>query len=160
MNDNEKLIQQFYTCFQNKDYKGMQACYTDDILFSDNAFVGLKGKRAKAMWHMLAVTGRDLQLTFEGIKADQFTGSCNWIATYTFSLTGNRVVNHVHAEFIFRDGKIAQHLDSFDFWKWASQAFGLRGRLLGWTSFFRNKVQSVTKERLNAFIEKNPEYKS
>lgn len=159
MNSNEQLIQQFYTSFANKDFKGMQNCYADNITFSDNAFPGLKGKEAKAMWHMLVNAGKDMQLTFSNIQADDTRGSADWVATYSFSLTGNTVVNRIHADFVFSNGKIVQHTDTFDFWNWASQAFGLKGKLLGWTSFFKNKIQSVTRERLQAFIDKHPEYK-
>ena len=159
MNNNEQLINRFYTSFANKDYKGMQACYADDIEFSDNAFPGLKGKQAKAMWHMLIIAGSDMTLTFANVSATETTGSADWTATYTFSLTGRKVINHIHAAFEFKDGKIIKHTDTFDFCKWSSQAFGLKGQLLGWTSFFRKKIQSVTRQRLQAFVSKNPEYK-
>ena len=159
MNANEQLITRFYTAFANKDYKGMQECYDDGILFNDNAFPNLKGNQAKAMWHMLSLSAKDMQLTFDNVKANDTTGSADWKAVYTFSLTGNKVTNIIHADFELRNGKIIKHTDTFDFYKWASQAFGLRGRLLGWTSFFKNKVQGVTRQRLQAFIDKNPEYK-
>lgn len=157
---NTELIQKFYTSFQKKDFKAMQECYADGVHFSDDAFPGLIGKQAKAMWHMLAIGGKDLQLTFSNVTANETTGSCDWVATYTFSLTGNKVINKVHAEFEFNNGKITRHTDSFDFYKWAGQAFGFKGQLLGWTSFFKNKVQATTKSRLAAFIKLHPEYNS
>jgi ketosteroid isomerase-like protein len=159
MNSNEQVINRFYTAFAQKDYKGMQACYADNVEFSDNAFPGLKGKQAWAMWHMLTIAGGDMVLTFSNVQANETTGSADWVATYTFSLTGNKVINRIHADFEFKDGKIICHTDTFDFWKWASQAFGLKGRLLGWTSFFKNKIQTVTRGRLQSFIDKHPEYK-
>jgi hypothetical protein len=159
MNANEQIIQKFYTAFQQTDFRGMQQCYADDISFSDNAFPNLKGGSAKAMWHMLADGSKDLKLTFNNIKANETEGSCDWEATYTFSLTGNMVINKIHADFVFGNGKIVKHHDEFDFWKWASQAFGLTGKILGWTSFFKHKVQASANERLQAFIQKNPEYK-
>ena len=159
MNNNEQLITRFYTAFANKDYKGMQACYADNVEFSDNAFPGLKGKRAKAMWHMLIIAGKDMQLTFTNVKANETNGSADWTAVYSFSLTGRQVTNHIHAEFEFQNGLIIKHSDTFDFWKWASQAFGFKGGLLGWTSFFKKKIQTVTSQRLQSFIDKNGEYK-
>ena len=158
MNSNEQTITRFYTAFANKDYKGMQGCYADSVQFSDNAFPGLKGKQAKAMWHMLVYAGKDMQLTFSNVTANYTTGSADWVATYSFSLTGRKVVNHVHADFEFSNGIITKHTDTFDFWKWASHAFGAKGVLLGWTRFFKNKVQAITRERLQAFIAKNPDY--
>ena len=40
---NQLLLEHFYTCFQNKDYAGMQACYTDDATFSDEEFDNYRG---------------------------------------------------------------------------------------------------------------------
>lgn len=158
MNNTEQLITRFYTAFAAKDYKGMQQCYAANVEFSDNAFPGLKGKQAWAMWHMLTSASADMVLTFTNVEADETKGSADWVATYTLSLTGRKVINRIHANFEFKDGKIIQHTDTFDFWKWASQAFGLKGWLLGWTPFFKNKVQTTTRARLQAFIAKHPEY--
>jgi ketosteroid isomerase-like protein len=156
---NEQVIQKFYSSFQNKDYRGMQACYADDVIFTDDVFVGLKGNRAKAMWHMLSLGAKNFTLTFDNVQANDTIGSCHWTASYTFSLTGNKVVNDINAVFEFKDGKIVRHTDSFDFYRWARQAVGFKGWLLGWTSFFRNKIREGTGKKLDEFIEKNPEYK-
>ncbi|MFM7021866.1 MAG: nuclear transport factor 2 family protein [Flavobacteriales bacterium] len=152
MHPNEALIHKFYTSFQTKDYKGMQECYTDDATFSDSVFKNLNSKEVKAMWEMLLKGSKDMQLSFSEVKADDKSGSCNWVATYTFSLSGNKVINPIHAEFTFKDGKIATHRDSFDFFKWSKQAFGCKGVLLGWTSFFHNKIQQASRAKLDAFM--------
>ena len=55
MNPSQQLVEKFYTCFSQKDWKGMQACYHDDIVFSDPVFVNLKGTQAKAMWQFNAI---------------------------------------------------------------------------------------------------------
>ncbi len=136
----------------------MQACYAANVTFTDPAFPGLTGKQAGAMWHMLCLAGKDMQITFTNITATENTGSADWVAVYTFSLTGKKVTNHVHARFEFADGKILAHTDTFNFWKWARQAFGITGLLLGCTPFFKNKVQATTRQRLQAFIQKNAEY--
>jgi hypothetical protein len=74
---------------------------------------------------------------------------------YIFSATGRRVINRIHAEFEFKDGKIYRHTDSFDLHKWAAQAMGFKGKLLGGTSFFRKKVQKTAREGLNRYISRN-----
>jgi ketosteroid isomerase-like protein len=158
MNENEKLITRFYTAFQARDYSGMQACYSNNISFSDNAFPNLKGNQARAMWHMLLESSTDLQVTYSNIKSDGVYGYCNWTAVYTFTLTGNKVTNHVKARFVIRDGKITEHDDNFSFWKWSSQALGLSGKLLGWTPILKNKVRSTAGKRLKNFIARHPEY--
>ncbi|MGH2465729.1 MAG: nuclear transport factor 2 family protein, partial [Candidatus Limnocylindrales bacterium] len=74
------------------------------------------------------------------------------LARYTFSQTGRPVVNDVQAAFRFKDGLIVDHVDTFDFHRWAGQALGPRGRLLGGTSFLRKAVQQRARGRLAGFV--------
>lgn len=152
MNENELLIEKFYTAFQAKDYATIQSCYSNHATFSDEVFVGLNPEQVRAMWEMLLKNGKDLKLEFKNIKADGSAGSAEWIAYYTFSKTGNKVINRITANFIFENGKIIQHTDQFDFYKWASQALGNTGVLLGWTSFLKNKVRTTAMKSLVDFI--------
>ena len=104
------------------------------------------------MWEMLITRGRDLTLEFSDISADEKSGSAAWIATYTFSVTGRKVVNQVHANFLFEEGKIIRHIDSFSFYHWARQALGIMGLLLGWTPIVRNKIRKTAKKNLEKFM--------
>lgn len=156
MENNQQLIEDFYTCFQNKDYKGMQNCYADNATFSDAVFVGLNAKEVKAMWEMLIKNGKDLRIEFKDIASDKHTGKAHWDAYYTFSATGNKVMNRIDAAFEFENGKIVKHTDAFNFYAWAKQSLGLTGLLLGWTSFLKNKVQQNAREKLKQFISQTP----
>ncbi|CAN5537021.1 nuclear transport factor 2 family protein [soil metagenome] len=154
MSANQQLITKFYTAFQQKDYKTMQACYADNATFSDPVFENLNIAEVKAMWEMLITRGKDLQLEFKNIEASENTGSAEWIATYTFSASGNKVINKIKAGFVFENGKIVQHKDHFDFYTWAKQALGFKGLLLGWTSFLHKKVKEGAKSNLIKFMSK------
>lgn len=158
MTPNE-VIEKFYRSFQQRDGAGMQACYHDQIVFSDPVFPNLRGDEAKAMWHMLAVAAKDLTITFGNIKTEGKTGSCDWEAKYSFSKTGSRVHNKIHAEFTFQDGKIIQHTDAFDLARWAGMALGLPGKLLGWTGWMQNKIRSNARQSLDKFLAANPQYR-
>jgi len=147
---NKQLIEEFYSSFAAGDAEGMVSCYTDDIVFKDPAFGELKGDDAKNMWRMLLKTP-GIKITTHNITADDITGSADWIAEYTFSLTGKAVINKVHADFIFSNGKIVKHTDYFSFWRWATQAFGIKGLLLGWMPFMKNKVREQALARLRKF---------
>ncbi|MBZ0276926.1 MAG: nuclear transport factor 2 family protein [Anaerolineae bacterium] len=155
--DYQQIITDFYTSFQKRDYAGMIACYHPQVTFSDPVFVGLKGKQAGAMWHMLCERSRDLNVTFNGVQVQGTTGAAHWEATYTFS-TGRHVHNIIDAAFIFQDGKIIQHRDRFDFWRWTRMALGTSGVLLGWSPLVQNKVRQTGMGGLRVFIEKHPEY--
>ncbi|MCU0391511.1 MAG: nuclear transport factor 2 family protein [Thermoflexibacter sp.] len=155
MNANEELITKFYTAFQNKDFKTMQECYADNAVFNDEAFVNLNASQVRAMWQMLILRGKDLVLTFENVKADDKEGSAEWTAIYTFSATKRKVTNHIRARFVFENGKISKHTDTFDFHRWAGQALGVAGALLGWTGFLKKKVQKTAMASLENFMKKN-----
>lgn len=155
MHPNEALIHRFYTCFQQKDFKGMQDCYADDARFSDAAFKNLDASQVRAMWEMLIKRGKDLRLQFSDIRANDKEGSAKWIANYTFSAGGRPVENRITASFRFANGKITEHTDNFNFYTWSRQALGLPGWLFGWSSFLRQKVQQKAMAGLTAFMQKN-----
>ncbi len=103
------------------------------------------------MWAMLCERGKDLQIEFCDVEADEAAGGAHWDATYTFSTTGRKVHNSIDARFTFRDGRIIRHVDTFDFWRWSRQALGLPGVLLGWSGFLRAKVAGTASRNLARF---------
>lgn len=129
---NAELIQRFYTAFQHLDAEAMATCYVDEVRFSDPVFLDLRGAEAGDMWRMLCSRAEGFSLTFDAVQADDRQGSAQWVASYRFSATGRQVVNRIQARFVFRDGLIAEHRDNFDLWRWARQALGAKGLLLGW----------------------------
>jgi SnoaL-like domain len=159
MNSAEQLIEKFYFSFQQKNWKGMQECYDDNVTFSDPVFQHLKGKEAFAMWHMLITAGKDLTVSFKNIKANDSAGSCDWDAHYSFSRTGRKVHNIIHAEFKIQDGKIIAHRDSFNLWRWSRMALGTSGILLGWSPVVQNKIRTTANSSLTKFIAEHSEYK-
>ncbi len=142
MHPNAALIEKFYSSFQKLDAESMAACYAQEIVFSDPVFTHLEGKDAGDMWRMLVARASNFSLVFDGIEANDTQGKAHWVATYTFSQTGNTVVNDIHASFQFANGKIVRHTDQFDLWKWSRQALGFKGVLLGWTPMVKNAIRS------------------
>ncbi|GAB4125881.1 MAG: nuclear transport factor 2 family protein [Raineya sp.] len=144
----QDLIQTFYEAFAQRNANAMAACYHEEAVFNDPVFINLNSKEVKAMWKMLCEAGKDLKISFANVKITEKEGSCTWEATYTFSLTGRKVHNIIQASFVFKDGKILKHTDTFDFYKWSRQAFGLKAWLWGWTEFMQKKVQKSAKKKL------------
>lgn len=132
MSTNLQVLEKFYQSFQKRDGEGMAACYDPQATFADPAFGKLQGAQVGNMWRMLCERGKDLQVTYSNLVANEQTGSGYWEAHYSFSATGRKVHNKVTSSFKFKDGKIIEHRDSFDMWKWAGMALGLKGLLLGW----------------------------
>ncbi len=130
MADNAKVIEQLYDALDRHDGESMAKLYAPDGRFHDPAFGELSGAEAGDMWRMLTGRSKDLKVELAEHEADGDEGTAHWIATYTFS-TGRHVVNDIHARFRFRDRKIVEHDDSFSFSRWARQALGPAGYVLG-----------------------------
>jgi ketosteroid isomerase-like protein len=154
MEANYQLIHDFYTAFAQKDYATMQNCYANTATFSDAVFKNLNSQQVKAMWEMLCKRGADMQLEFTNVVATQQGGAADWVAHYTFTATGRKVTNRIHAEFLIENGKITKHTDAFNFHTWAKQALGFTGWLLGGTPLIRNKVQKAAIKNLSDFMAK------
>ena len=149
------LIEQFYTAFQNLDAEKMAELYHPKVVFEDPAFGTLKGDRAKNMWRMLCKSSKELKITYSNVQFDNEKGSANWEAKYIFSKTKRKVHNLISAEFEFEDGKIIKHKDNFNLHKWAAQAFGLNGLLIGWTPQFKSKLNKETNKLLDIYERRN-----
>jgi ketosteroid isomerase-like protein len=149
---NDALIERFYGAFAQRDGAGMAACYAPDVHFSDPVFTDLHGREAGAMWRMLTERGTDLRVELLERSADGDRGSAHWRAHYTFTQTGRPVVNDVHASMRMRDGLIAEHIDDFDFHRWARQALGPSGLLLGWTPLLRSAVRRKARAGLDELL--------
>ena len=155
MADNKAVIERFYSAFQKLDYKTMNDCYSDDVIFSDPVFLTLKSDEVKSMWEMLCKNAKDFSLTFSDIELiDEEYATCKWVANYTFSKTGNRVTNNIKAFMRLKNGKIIEHSDAFRLSTWISQALGWKGVLLGWTGFMKKAVQNNAKRNLMNFMQK------
>ena len=148
----QALIERFYEAFGRRDGDEMAACYTASAHFSDPVFTDLRGPEVGAMWRMLTERGTDLRIELLEHEAQGERGSAHWRAHYTFSQTGRAVVNDVQASFVFSDGLIHEHTDDFNFRRWAGQALGTPGLLLGWTPFMRSSVRQRARAGLDEYM--------
>lgn len=142
----------------------MAACYGPQTSFFDPAFAELSNGDPGRMWQMLCSQATDLQVVLDriGLVAEPTAKlvapglalvGAQWTATYTFSVTGRKVVNVVTSRMQIdrQAGVIVRQDDSFDFWKWSRQALGVPGILLGWTGFLQAKVQKMARGNLKKF---------
>lgn len=148
------VIERFYTAFQQLDYKTMNGCYSDDIIFSDPVFLTLREEEVKCMWEMLCKNAKNFSLKFSDIELiDEEYATCKWVASYDFSKTGRKVVNHIKAFMRIKDGKIIEHSDAFRLSTWAAQALGWKGLWFGWTGFMKRAIQNNARKNLQKFME-------
>jgi len=154
------VAERFYSAFAARDWRAMGALYADDARFSDPAFVDLDAVEVRAMWRMLISRGTDLKLHYRVLNETADSAQVHWTARYTFTQTGRPVVNEIDARLQLRDGNIVRHVDAFDFHRWARQALGAPGLLLGWTPFFRRKVQAKARAGLRQYMQRLDQEKS
>ena len=148
---NRELIERFYEAFDRCDGAAMSACYTPDAHFCDAAFGDLEGDEIGAMWRMLTGRAADLKIELHEHEAGEDTGSAHWIARYTFS-TGRPVVNDIQAGLRFDEaGRIVDHVDDFDFRRWAKQALGAKGTLVAFLPPLRAKARAQALGQLEDF---------
>lgn len=144
------VAQRFYDAFAIRDWHTMGMLYAPSATFSDPVFPLLDVDGVRAMWQMLLTRGQDLTCTAT-VEEDDDHARAVWIARYTFTSTGRRVVNRVTTEMTFAAGRIVRHVDRFSFWNWSRQALGMPGLLLGWTPSLRNQVRAQAAHSLQRF---------
>ncbi|RAW01736.1 nuclear transport factor 2 family protein [Pseudochryseolinea flava] len=148
----DQLIKDFYSACNQRDYAFMQQAYHPKATFFDPVFQELNAQKVKAMWQMLLTASKDLRVECSNVHSNNASGSCRWDAWYTFSKTGRKVHNIIHAKFQFEHGLIIRHEDQFDLWRWSRQALGTSGLLLGWSDIVQGKVRATAKGSLDKFI--------
>jgi len=151
---NEQLLKDFYHAFQNGDAQSMASHYHKQAQFSDPAFGKLNREEVALMWQMLCRSSKDLRIEFQINQVNETSARVNWEAFYFYGKSGNKVHNKVKAAFEFKDDKIMRHDDVFSLWKWARQAMGVNGLLIGWTKFFRKRLQQQSHRMLQRFLTK------
>jgi ketosteroid isomerase-like protein len=150
--ENRATVERLYAAMDRHDGEAMAACYAAEAKFSDPVFVDLTGDEPGDMWRMLTSRSADLHVELVEHDADEREGTAHWVAHYTFAQTGRAVVNDVRSMFVFDDaGRIRVQRDEFDFWRWARQALGRRGQLLGWTPVLQHTVRDRALAGLAAF---------
>lgn len=153
---NTELIQTFYRAFAANDIEGMVACYAPDVVFADPAFGELRGKDAHDMWRMLVQRGAAAnEVSFGNVTGEGKHVTADWMARYQYGPRKRMVINEVQAEFVVENGKIVRHTDRFNLWRWARQALGLNGLLIGWSAFFQARMQETTRGMLKDWQKAN-----
>ena len=148
---NRATIERLYAAFADRNGAAMTACYAPGAHFRDPAFGDLEGDDIGAMWRMLTGRAKDLEIELREHDAGEDTGSAHWVARYTFS-TGRPVVNDIQASLRFApDGLIADHVDEFDFRRWAKQALGPSGNLVALLPPLRSKARAKALDQLTSF---------
>ena len=133
--ETEALLTRLYDALSRRDGEAMAALYAPDATFEDPVF-RLRGASIGRMWVALTRRAKRFEISYSIVEAGAGSGRVEWTARYLFG--GKRpVVNAIVSEIDLSKGKIVRQTDRFDFPRWAAQALGLPGRLLGRFEWFR-----------------------
>ena len=149
------IAERFYDAFTVRDSYTMGLLYAEHATFSDPVFPLLNAKGTRLMWQMLLSRAEDdFGIEVEIIEDSASRARVNWVAHYTFSATKRPVTNRVSTEMQLVAGKIVRQQDTFSLWRWASQALGAKGMLLGWSPIVRDKIRAQAAASLQDFARK------
>src|ERR1700754_1025498 len=151
----DATIVRLYDALNRRDGAAAADCYTPDAVFEDPAFGRLEGGQVREMWRMLAASSPDLEVTLHDHGADDDSGWARWSARYTFTQTGNRVVNEIDSRMRFEGDLIAEQIDQFALRQWGRQALGRRGAVLGAAGLLGPLVRRQARSRLAGHVAKD-----
>lgn len=156
-----RTLERFFTAFANLDAATMQACYAENARFDDGIYRLAGARQIGGMWTMLCAELRlrgigQWRLEVHRLRVRDEQGRAEWTAHYRFGAKGRKVRNRVYSRFDFDErGLILRQRDEFPFWRWAGQALGMRGWLLGWSPVLRTRVQGHAARQLARHMEKH-----
>ncbi|HYB54274.1 MAG TPA: nuclear transport factor 2 family protein [Thermoanaerobaculia bacterium] len=140
MNNEEtrSALTHFYDSLARRDGEAMAAMYAPNAQFEDPIF-RLTGSDIGKMWIALTRRVKDFSIAYTIGQAAAGHGIVELTARYLYG--GRRAVtNVILSELDLENGLIVRHRDQFDFPRWAAQALGTPGRLLGRFEFFQRMI--------------------
>lgn len=144
----------FFDAFAVGDWHAMGRLYAPQARFSDPLFPQLDAEQVRALWQMLLTQAQGFRLSYRIDAESDHAARVLWVAHYLY---GRRpVVNRVVSEMQLGAGCILVQNDHFNLWRWARQALGLTGWLLGGTPLLRRRLRREAAVRLQAFIARQP----
>lgn len=149
------VAERFYEAFMVRDHYTMGLLYAENATFSDPVFPLLNALGARTMWKMLLSQADDLAIEVNILEDTPTRARVQWSAYYSFGATGRRVINRIQTDMAISNGRIVRHVDQFSLWRWARQALGLKGLLLGWSPMVRKRIQAQAARSLNEFARKS-----
>ncbi len=144
--DTQAVLTRFYDALSRRDGETMAAMYAPDAVFEDEVYL-LKGADVGKMWRGLMSKAKTLTVSYSIARAAADGGTVEWTARYDFP-GGGPVVNVILSEIELAGGRIVRHRDRFDFPRWAAQALGTKGKLLGRFEWFRRAVSRKAAKRV------------
>ncbi len=153
MISNKELVYRFYEAFGKGAYQQMMDCYDEDIIYNDPLVGMIERGKARAYWKMICTNAQDISLSsseFEELDAEYIT--CKYQVRYFFPPTGKQVQYSAKAFMRIRDEKIIEHSDGYRLSSFIGNAYGITGKLFGWTGYMKKKIQYRYHQLLEEYV--------
>lgn len=156
----QKIVEEFLTCYQKHDFNGMHSCLDSNVTFSDFAFDKIRGREVRAMWHWFCVSYPPRKNPvnvpeFEIIKTQNSTVVARYRVTYPYGDKQRPVNYFIEAKFKIQDNRIIEQTDMFSSisqFEFAKMALGFPFQLLSLTPLLQNIVRRKATEKLKKFM--------
>lgn len=161
------LVRRMFESLNRLDAGAVRGCYHPNATFHDPVLSLIGQDQIAALWAMICASARSSGtlpsgqpagvrwgITLRTLSADETHGHADWDAYDRYAGAGRQTQTRIRSRFDFQDGLILRQCDDFQFWRWAHQALGWRGTLLGWTPMVRNSVRT---QALSALVRHMPE---
>ena len=146
---NSDKVKDFFKALNQGDYKSANELYHPNAIYEDEIF-SFKGFEIHALWYTATRPGMDMSADCISIEEVGDKVICIWKMSYTIDSINRKIELQEKATFFFDGDKVIKHIDEYDFWSWCIQAFGLPGRLFGWSKWLRNRVRFQAKKSVLA----------
>lgn len=119
------VAEKYFEAFAAHDAATMNSLYAEgtENIFQDPVFSpALNTDEARAMWQLLLSNPQNYSVEYEIEKVSGSLVLATWTARYTYSMTGQNVVNEGRTVLKVKNGKIIQQTDSFHLCTWFQMA--------------------------------------
>ena len=152
-----QTLERFFAALAERDIDAMAQCYAYGAHFEDPVFELQGHREIMGMWSLLFERRSPLTdtwtLDFHSLHTLHNRGSARWEPTFLYRPTGRVVHNIVSSQFSFdEDGLITLQRDNFDFWRWARQAYGFVGLMMGWTPLLWDQARAQADTSLQEML--------
>ena len=144
--ETREVLTRFYDALSRRDGETMASLYSPDASFEDEIY-RLRGEDVGKMWRGLMSRAKTLTVSYTIAKAGAGDGTVEWTARYDYP-GGGPVVTVILSGLELAGGKIVRQRDRFDFPRWAAQALGTKGKLLGRFEWVRRVVSREAAKRV------------
>ena len=146
-------VYNYYSAFRKLNADAMINCYSNSIIYKDPLFGILQSEDVFIKTKMLCDILRNSEFKLKLISNSKIEDVIvvHWEADLLFGKKKREIICQIKSEFIVERETITSHTDDFSINNLAVQATGLKGSIVGSTSFFKRKLLDKSQALFNRY---------